>query len=425
MSSTVTCQSCRQSFAAQPHLYGKTVACPSCLAALTIPDPNAQAAFDDPLGDLGPLDSLGPLDNVDPLQASLPNAASYQMPSHAPTHAPRASTRKSSSNSNLKIFLISCAIGFPVLMVVCGGIFAMVFKRVAEVARSASNPAQSEHASLLDGRSGFRTTLIRLENAGYPAPQPPPALFNLEKYRSPAGELAAYVSPSGGAGQKRPAMIWVFGGFDNSIGETAWEPASPENDQSARAFREAGFVMMYPSFRGGNMNPGHLEAFYGEVDDLLAAADHLAKKDYVDTQRIYLGGHSTGGTMVMLAAAATDRFRAVFAFGPIDDVRGYGSESLPFNAWKDDETRLRNPIQWLHAMKSPLFVFEGSAGNASCLRSMRRASTNSQLHFFEVRPADHFNILAPVTTLIAEKLRQDTGPTCNTSFTDAEISGRF
>jgi len=132
-------------------------------------------------------------------------------------------------------------------------------------------------------------------------------------------------------------MIWVFGGFDNSIGETAWEPATPDNDQSASAFREAGMVMMYPSFRGGNMNPGNFEGFYGEVDDLLAAADYLATKDYVDPQRIYLGGHSTGGTMVMLAAAATVRFRAVFAFGPVDDVSGYGAEMLPFSPWDAKE----------------------------------------------------------------------------------------
>ncbi|MBP87082.1 MAG: peptidase [Planctomycetaceae bacterium] len=183
--------------------------------------------------------------------------------------------------------------------------------------------------------------------------------------------------------------------------------------------------MMYPSFRGGNMNPGYIEAFYGEVDDLLASADHLAQKDYVDTQWIYLGGHSTGGTMVMLAAAATDRLRAVFAFGPVDDVTEYSSDVLPFNPWKDQEATLRNPIQWLHARKSPVFVFEGSSGNITFLRSMRRASDNPQLHFHAVHRADHFSILAPMTTLVAEKIQQDTGFTCSIQFTDRELGQRF
>jgi len=291
--------------------------------------------------------------------------------------------------------------------------------------RGLSRPPQTEYATLLEGRSGFTTNLTKGEQAGYPAPEPPPALFALEQYRSPVGELAAYVSPSPGDGKKHPAMIWVFGGFDNSIGETAWEPASPDNDQSASAFREAGIVMMYPSFRGGNMNPGHIEAFYGEVDDLIAAADHLASKDYVDSQRIYLGGHSTGGTLVMLAAAATDRFRAVFAFGPVDDVAGYGPDVLPFDPWNERELTLRNPGQWLHAMNSPVFVIEGTGGNVACFRSMRRASTNPQLHFLEVRRADHFDILAPVTGLLAEKIQQDSGPACNIQITEDEMNRRF
>jgi len=76
-------------------------------------------------------------------------------------------------------------------------------------------------------------------------------------------------------------------------------------------------------------------------------------------------------------------------------------------------------------MKSPVFVFEGSSGNINCLHSMRRASTNPQLHFHEVHGADHFSILAPVTAVVADKIRQDTGPSCNIQFTDEDIGSRF
>ena len=129
------------------------------------------------------------------------------------------------------------------------------------------------------------------------------------------------------------------------------------------------------------------------------------------------------GTLnVSRKAAATNRFRAVFSFAPVDDVSGYGADVLPFSPWNEKEVSLRNPIQWLHAMKSPVYVFEGSSGNISCLRNMRRASANPQLHFHEVRRADHFSILAPVTPLTAEKIQQDTGPI---QFTDQEIGARF
>ena len=66
--------------------------------------------------------------------------------------------------------------------------------------------------------------------------------------------------------------------------------------------------MMFPSLRGGNDNPGNKEGFLGEVDDVLAAADFLSKQEFVDPNRIYLGGHSTGGTLVLLVAACSNKF---------------------------------------------------------------------------------------------------------------------
>src|SRR5437667_549581 len=159
--------------------------------------------------------------------------------------------------------------------------------------------------------------------------------------------------------------------------------------------------MMYPSFRGGNDNPGFKEGFLGEVDDTLAAADFLAKQDFVDPTRIYLGGHSTGGTLVLLAAASADRFRAVFSFGPVDDVSGYGADNLPFPLSDRRELDLRAPVRWLHAIKNPVFVFEGTNdGNLAAMRAMQEASSNPALHFYPVRGANHFNILAPLTRVI-------------------------
>src|SRR5205085_2693378 len=103
-----------------------------------------------------------------------------------------------------------------------------------------------------------------------------------------------------------------------------WQDEPPQNDQTASAYRKAGIATMFPSLRGGNDNPGFKESLFGEVDDVLAAREYLARQDFVDPKRIYLGGHSTGGTLVLLAAASTDQFRAVFSFGPVDDIRGYG-----------------------------------------------------------------------------------------------------
>jgi dipeptidyl aminopeptidase/acylaminoacyl peptidase len=60
------------------------------------------------------------------------------------------------------------------------------------------------------------------------------------------------------------------------------------------------------------------------VDDVIVATEYLRAQPHVDPDRIYLGGHSTGGTLVQLVAASSDQYRAVFSFGPMDDVGGYG-----------------------------------------------------------------------------------------------------
>src|SRR5690242_291499 len=188
-------------------------------------------------------------------------------------------------------------------------------------------------ATLVEARKGFATKLARRPTDKEPAPEPPRGLFRKVRYDAPPGKLAAYLTPDPGDGRKHPAIIWITGGDCNSIDEGCWKEGLPSNDQSASAFRKAGIVMMFPSLRGGNDNPGVKEGFLGEVDDVLAAANYLAGQDFVDPKRIYLGGHSTGGTMALLTAESSDRFRAVFSFGPVDDVSGYPSEYTPFNTW--------------------------------------------------------------------------------------------
>lgn len=291
---------------------------------------------------------------------------------------------------------------------------------------NAVGPSPAPKPTLTESRRGFTTKLLRRESEKEPAPAPPPRLFRAVRYDSPAGKLAAYVSVPPSDGKKHPAILWIFGGFDNGIGETAWQQAPPDNDQSAAAFRKAGILMMYPSFRGGNDNPGFKEAFFGEVDDVLAAADYLARQDFVDPNRIYLGGHSTGGTLALLAAESTDRFRAVFSFGPVDDVSGYGAEVLPFDISNRRKVELRSPGHWLDSIHSPTFVFEGTGrGNIRSVRAMAQASTNPMIHFYPVTGASHFSILAPTTKLIAGKIVRDNGPSVNIAFTEQELNQPF
>jgi dipeptidyl aminopeptidase/acylaminoacyl peptidase len=289
---------------------------------------------------------------------------------------------------------------------------------------SSSTPA-SRTVSLPEARKGFHTKLVRDNGPREPLDQPPPGVFRIVHFDAPPGKLAAYLSPDPRDGAQHPAIIWITGGDCNSIGDV-WRAAAASNDQTAAAYRQAGILMMFPSLRGGNDNPGVREGFLGEVDDVLAAADFLAKEKYVDPGRLYLGGHSTGGTLVLLVAECSDRFRAVFSFGPADDVRGYGPEYTPFDRSNPREAELRSPGLWLASIKSPTFVFEGTErGNIGSLQVMALSSSNSNVHFLPVQGANHFSILAPTNRLIADRILHDTGPVCHLAFTEQEVSRAF
>jgi len=278
--------------------------------------------------------------------------------------------------------------------------------------------------TLTEARKGFVSQLLPADIDPEPLPEPPAGVFQKVAFDSPVGKLGAYVTPDPKNGEKNPAIIWITGGDCNSIGDV-WEDRPATNDQSAAAYRQAGIVMMFPSLRGGNDNPGKRESFLGEVDDVIAAADYLAKRPYVDPQRIYLGGHSTGGTLVLLVAESTARFRSVFSFGPVSDVAGYGGRFTHFDDSNPREFELRAPGRWLSSIRSPTFVLEGSDGNIYDLREMAAASTNPAAKFREVPGADHFNILAPVNRLIASKILADTGPKCELEIAGDEVARLF
>ena len=318
--------------------------------------------------------------------------------------------------------MISLSKPFPRFCAVWFAVASIAVASTVPTSQVVAKPQKPE--SLAEYRRSFRTTLTkRLKNRS-PLPTPP-ASFRLVRYKSPVGQLPAYVSVAPRDGRKRPAIIWIIGGFGNDIGDTPWQKASPSNDQSASAFRKAGIITMYPARRGGNSSAGTDEGFYGEVDDVLAAARYLAAQPNVDANRIYLGGHSTGGTLAMLVAAMPNRFRGVFAFGPVANAANYGDEYLPFDTDNNMEVALRAPILWLKDIRRPTWVFEGLGGNIEDLRAMSRRNTNRSVKFFGVNGASHFSILAPITNIVAQKIARDKGVRTNISFTQRELDAPF
>ncbi len=220
-------------------------------------------------------------------------------------------------------------------------------------------------AILAEARKGFRTVVAMPSNGQPPLPSPPRELFVRIDYRSGTDlTLPAFVSPDPGDRVKHPAIVWLTGGDTNSL-DPFWLPGREGNDQVVRAFRDAGVVMMYPTLRGGNANPGARQYLLGEIDDVLAAAEALSRLPYVDLEQVYLAGHSTGGTLALLVAEASPLFRAVFAFGPVARAERYPRSVMPIDFTRIDpmEARLRSPIFWRDGIRRPTYVIEGRGGN--------------------------------------------------------------
>lgn len=299
------------------------------------------------------------------------------------------------------------ALGLSLFVTVSAGRY--VFKQLKE--KMAAQP-DGNHELFRNERAAHKTVLIQQLKENTPAPEPGNPQLQRIGYPAPLGQQAAYVSSTAvdPGLRKLPAIIWLMDGFGNSIGEELWTPGPVENDQSATAFQTPDLIVMFPSLRGGNQNPGWKEGLYGEVDDVLAALKWLQQQPGVDPTHVYLGGHGTGGTLALLTAEASPDFRAIFSFGPVSRTTSYGQENLPFDVSDPQESRLRAPIGWLSAISSPTYVFEGTRdANTAALQEMKLGNKNPKIQFFLMQGQDHFSGLRGVSRMLAMLIKRDSG----------------
>ncbi len=206
-------------------------------------------------------------------------------------------------------------------------------------------------------RSSFETNLIQF----MPAPQKytnelPPVGAKEVIYDSGNLKLKAWLSDKPADDNKHPAVVYAHGGYSFG-GNEEWSTMGE--------FLNQDFILMAPMLRGENGNPGNFEYFYGEINDLVAAADYLANVSYVDSERIFLCGHSVGGALAMLTSMMPSKYRAISSFGGypdqeayIDSIR-YSGNSIPFDTKNSKELELRSSITYPDSIIKPLFVYIG------------------------------------------------------------------
>ena len=254
-------------------------------------------------------------------------------------------------------------------------IFLRIDTTVAMAQTKTSEPSftpevETQKEDYSKAREKFRTKLLRKASAPQKDPMPEtPAGVTAIEYLSGKLRLKAWINAPSNAGRnKYPAVLFLHGGF--AFGKDDWDMAEP--------YRDAGFIVLTPMLRGENGQVGSFTLFYDEVEDVIAAADYLSKQPYVDAKEIYVAGHSVGGTLALLAAQASKRFRAAASFsGSPDQIlyvrHGIRKEDVPFNLTDPRELQLRSPLAYATSFKCPVRIYYGTEEGFFHLTSQRTA----------------------------------------------------
>ena len=178
-------------------------------------------------------------------------------------------------------------------------------------------------------------------------------------------------------GKKYPVVVMVYGG---PHAQTVLNHFSPRLIWQHLADR--GFVVMQVDNRGsGGRGPAFEAPLAGKLGDVeladqVAALDAVAKRPYVDPNRVGIYGHSYGGFMAALALLkAPDKFHVGVSASPVTDFRFYDSAyterylGLPKdNAAAYDATNLakmagnlRGKLLLVHALMDENVHFQNAA----------------------------------------------------------------
>ena len=205
-------------------------------------------------------------------------------------------------------------------------------------------------------RRHFSTRLVK--NGPSPEVSPPlgtPAAARRVTYPGgPDGSipLIAWLAHYEPSQKLKPAVLFLHGG--NATGDGHWELMKP--------YREAGFVVLLPSFRGENGQAGNYSGFYDETTDALAAANYLENLPGIDPDRVFLAGHSNGGTLALLSAM-TRKFRAAVPISAgVSAWRYFGryTDEIRFDPENSREFIMRSSVCFAPSLKCPTLLLRGT-----------------------------------------------------------------
>lgn len=159
-------------------------------------------------------------------------------------------------------------------------------------------------------------------------------------------------------GKKYPTLLWIHGGpsgqDEHHFSYDLWQ-------FKRQMFAAKGYVVLGINYRGGSgrgydfaraifADWGHLE-----IEDLLAAVDHVVARGIADPDKLGIGGRSYGGMLTDYMIARDGRFKAAMSIaGEGNPIGMYGTDEYYLPSTWELGPPWQNPDLWMK-VSYPLF----------------------------------------------------------------------
>jgi dipeptidyl aminopeptidase/acylaminoacyl peptidase len=219
----------------------------------------------------------------------------------------------------------------------------------------------------------------------------------------------AVMPPNAAAGKRYPTILWIHGGPD------AQDEDSLASQYTRHLLAAGGYVVVGVNYRGSS---GRGAAFarsifadwgHKEVEDILAAADHVVAIGLADPKHLGMGGWSYGGILTDYTIATDGRFKVAFSgAGSANQLSMYGSDEyiLQYNnelgpPWKSEALWLKLSYPFFHAdrIHTPTMFMGGLvdfnvpvAGGEQMYQALRTLGVPTEL---VVYPGEHHGLTKP------------------------------
>lgn len=180
--------------------------------------------------------------------------------------------------------------------------------------------------------------------------------------------------------RKHPAVVLLHGGFHERF-NVEWFPL-------IAGLTQRGYVVVFPEYHGSRgYGQEQYRNDYGNSDtnDVLAAADYIAKKPFVDPARLSIVGESRGGMVTLLAIEkAPTKFKAAVDVVGLTDFVAYmaykpeyrreevAKESKSFGGKLPNENlaayMAASPINGVDKIQTPLLVMASTGDTIAPLQ---------------------------------------------------------